>query len=537
MHNNILTSRENNKYLLVPAKPAPNGRLHLGHASGPYLRLDMLARHLRRKGNLAMVICGTDPYDSFIPLRAHQEKIGSENLAKINYNGIKQDLISLDIEMSAFIDPLDSRWQKKYFDHHSNLVKKLIYKGHTELVDEYLPYSLSQNKYVTGSWLLGNCPQCESPVAGYFCENCGAHLQPHAIISPKFRWNNEQLVNRIIKNLFFTIPDTEILLDQLKNTGVASEFLNIVKRHLKHQGLNVRLTECGNWGIPWLLQPQNETRILFGHGLLFAYCLLLGEIYSDMTGDMVNPFSKGSDVITVNGFGIDNTISHMVSLQSMAIFLNDYKPFDKFIINHFYNLQGKKFSTSTRHLIWVDDIITKTHTSSDFIRYYLALTNPTNSESNFDIDKFVPFLNDTFMIDLGSTLDNMIAAIKKHDAVKDIPNTISHLLTNLLLEQEQGFKFEIFDPRIIANTIDTWLKFSQTLMPVPFNTAYWWLKGLSFLAAPLMPKLAKELWYLTGHENPIVVSELLEKRNPRLNLNITKFKEIAVNQIKSLCNC
>jgi methionyl-tRNA synthetase len=49
-------------FFLMPIPPTPNGRLHLGHIAGPYLRMDMLGRYLRSQGHRVDVVSAVDGF-------------------------------------------------------------------------------------------------------------------------------------------------------------------------------------------------------------------------------------------------------------------------------------------------------------------------------------------------------------------------------------------------------------------------------------------------------------------------------------------
>ncbi len=54
------------RWLLIPMQPTPNGRLHLGHGAGPYLRADVIARAPRRDGDDVQIITGTDAHENWV---------------------------------------------------------------------------------------------------------------------------------------------------------------------------------------------------------------------------------------------------------------------------------------------------------------------------------------------------------------------------------------------------------------------------------------------------------------------------------------
>src|SRR5947209_5131772 len=62
--------RSKRDYLLIPGIPTPNGPFHLGHIAGPFLRMDALARYRRMRGDRAVVISGTDAFETHVLLKA-----------------------------------------------------------------------------------------------------------------------------------------------------------------------------------------------------------------------------------------------------------------------------------------------------------------------------------------------------------------------------------------------------------------------------------------------------------------------------------
>lgn len=480
------------KYLIVPAMPAPNGRLHLGHIAGPYLRLDILARHLRRRGDHASIVCATDPYDSYIPLRAEQAGIDPSALAQASCAGIVEDLQNMEIEVECFIDPLSEENREHYLSAHTELVNRLVRQGSVSSVYEKIPYSPTRDVFVSGSFLVGKCPKCGEGISGFFCEDCGAHFQPENVIDPISRWG-EVLEYRTQDNLFFDIKNPDGLMTQLERTATSESFIAIARHHIESDGARFRLTNHPGWGLPWVL--DQEKRTLFGHGLLFAAIRFVGEIYAKKTGLSANPFDRESDVITVNGFGIDNCVSHLVGIQSMAIADGISKPFDRFIINHFYTLEGKKFSTSMRWAIWVDDIAKKTRIPADAVRFFLSTTNPVESSTDFDCVAFLDFVNGPYT-DIRNYVSMAIEAIHAVP-VPATPATLLKALAEKLDAQELALQFSSFDPRAACLTIVQWASIFITARDS--GNLYWWVKGMALLACPVMPTLSREIWHALGH--------------------------------------
>ncbi|WP_428992044.1 class I tRNA ligase family protein [Bathymodiolus heckerae thiotrophic gill symbiont] len=52
--------------------PTPNGRFHIGHISGPYLKTDILARNLKFLGHDVKVMSGVDTYEAHVSLKGNR---------------------------------------------------------------------------------------------------------------------------------------------------------------------------------------------------------------------------------------------------------------------------------------------------------------------------------------------------------------------------------------------------------------------------------------------------------------------------------
>ena len=58
--------------LVTAAPPNPNGDLHLGHLSGPFLGADVLTRHLRQRGRRVLYVSYTDDLSPFVLRKAEE---------------------------------------------------------------------------------------------------------------------------------------------------------------------------------------------------------------------------------------------------------------------------------------------------------------------------------------------------------------------------------------------------------------------------------------------------------------------------------
>ena len=212
------------RHLLIPIMPTPNGRFHLGHIAGPYLKMDLLARHLRRRGDEARIITGTDSYESYVLRRAEEQDRDPAQVCGHYHQLIESDLAALDIELDAFISPLSGSWSASYREVHRNWVDRMTRAGAVAEVTERLPYSPASDRYVVGCWLSGRCPDCKAPVASYFCEDCGTSFRPQEVSEPRGTNAGESLHWREFTSLFLRLPEPAAILARLEQMAVPARF-------------------------------------------------------------------------------------------------------------------------------------------------------------------------------------------------------------------------------------------------------------------------------------------------------------------------
>ena len=61
------------KYIVTIAPPTPNGDLHLGHISGPFLAADVFARVRRVRKDEVILVCYSDDYQAYVARMAVQQ--------------------------------------------------------------------------------------------------------------------------------------------------------------------------------------------------------------------------------------------------------------------------------------------------------------------------------------------------------------------------------------------------------------------------------------------------------------------------------
>lgn len=380
-------------YLLAPSEPTPNGRLHLGHIAGPFLRLDMLSRFLRMRGDLPLIITGSDVYEPYMTFKAAAEGRSEERIAAEYHALIAEDLATMDIGVDRFINPCEEPWRRAFEEEVGACLRRLRRRGVVAERRERVPYSPSAARYVVGPWLAGRCPDCGSEVSSYFCERCGGHFRPENLLEPRGLGGVGPLEWREISSLFLRTAEPGPLRRRMAETRLQPRFREAVERFLAREGGVVRLSAPQEWGVALEGDGSGVPRALFPYAGIFMFARLMGAVHGEMSGTGVNAFDPGSGVTTVTSVGIDNVIPTMVCIVGTALRHGGTKPYDRVLVNDFYLLEGAKFSTSRGHVIWVADLARSPRIGTDAVRYFLAATRLEDKPESMEPEAFVEVNN------------------------------------------------------------------------------------------------------------------------------------------------
>ncbi len=505
-------------WLLISAKPAPNGELHFGHLAGPFLTQDIWYRFLTGLGADVCVMSGTDPIDSFIALKASTTNTKADALANDCYDAIVSNFKRFDFHYDCFVNLLDNDIQQAWLTELHKLHQAGTEQGY--ITEQLKPFPFVEEQGASGAAICGDCPDCSQPVSGYFCESCGAHFDPAEIRRPVAR-SDKTLHFRSTDDQFFTIRQPVALVENLMKASVRSSELDIVMRQIEQQRSDIRLTETSAWGI-----PASDDRVWFGHGWLYAYCRLIGEQYKSLKGSSLQPFDAGSTVKSMNIFGVDNTVSHMVNIQGMAMSLSGHQGFSHFLVNHFYLLDGKKFSTSAGHVITasiLDQVLSGydnelSQFSTDRIRLLLAATSPASKEMDLTPEAFEQIANQLFSDAIMQPVNQVLETLSRFAAARfttdstDTTTTVSidalsEEFDHLWREWEAAFDVQIFDPQQLVEILARHARVNSETLNDPESAARWLIEHC-LLLQPLCPILALSVWQMAGLPGSPVMHQL-----------------------------
>lgn len=486
-------------YLLVPAMPTPNGPLHLGHVSGPYLKMDVMARALRRAGHGVALVSASDSWEMHVLPRALREGRSAEEVCATYHAAIENCFDELNIRFDSFFNPLDA-------DHRdaAEAVYRDLYQGMPAdgplagitLRDERIPYSLPHRQPVLGSHIAGQCPHCGVPdLGGFYCEDCGFEISPGDILGYWSELPDDAPEWRNYTSAFIRIADVGGFAHQIRQRCRDEAFTRLALASLAFNGSATRLTHPAQWGVELKDARLSSGSVFFSYPGMYALSILCGEQAKPVLGLTENPFAKTSGVTLVKSFGFDNTAPYLLAATALGLTSPRWRAFDHYLTNHFATLEGAKFSTSGNHAIWANEARHRFGTASDTLRAYLCLMNPQYRRSDFSEAGFAPFKRswEQRLRDLVHAKDT--AAMEPGDHRE---------LVMLMNRQQRLLEPQSFDLGQAFATLEAFLAHAERRRPRGGGPG--WALGFATLAYPFLPGLAKTLVDRAGADTPLLAS-------------------------------
>src|SRR5258706_1715428 len=185
--------------LIFSTPPTPNGDLHLGHLSGPYLAGDIARRALPQRGRPSLHVTGRDDNQTYVANKAVASKTTCEQVCDVHADMIRSTLTKAHVPLNGFITPdRDGRYARFV----SRFVDRLHAAGH--IFAKTAPALVGEDgAYLHEAYVRGTCPHCGADSDGNACEACGRPNQCVDLINPVDKRTGGKVRVVQIERLFF----------------------------------------------------------------------------------------------------------------------------------------------------------------------------------------------------------------------------------------------------------------------------------------------------------------------------------------------
>lgn len=367
-------------YVVTAAPPNPNGDLHLGHLSGPFLGSDVLSRYLRQTGNRVYHVSYADEHSCYVPRKAAELETDPHETAYRFAQRMERSLASGNMLPDRFAHPKqDPRHVKVVHD----LFLKLWERGRLEVRTQPVYHCAACDLNLYEAEISGLCQACGATNGGMYCESCGWPQESDGLVNPTciFCGSTPEVVDE--RRIVLPMERyRKALTNYLDSVPLRPRPRAFVKELLANPLADAAFTRRGDYGVPVPLPEWEgyyiDTWFSGLCGYLFSLDTFQSSVQSGRTGREIWE-ADGTQVVHFLGF--DCLYSHAIFWPALCMAEENLVLPSHIISNEFYQLEGLKFSTSRGHAVWGSEFFQE-H-AADAVRFHLAATSPETEETSF----------------------------------------------------------------------------------------------------------------------------------------------------------
>ncbi|MBI01805.1 MAG: methionine--tRNA ligase [Chloroflexi bacterium] len=394
------------KILVAVAWPYVNGEPHLGHIAGMNVPADIFARFHRIIGNEVVMVSGSDMHGTPTTLKAADEGVSPEVIAT-RYHEIWSKALE---DMSFSYDLYTHTHTDRHREVTQELFTKLKKNGHLVEATQSMPFSETEQRFLSDRFVVGTCPHCASDSArGDQCDNCGRTLDPIDLINIRSSRDGSTPIFKDTTHQMLKLGDFQRALEEWvedKNDwrqNVRNQTLGILR-----EGLHDRaITRDIDWGVPVPLEGYESKRIYVWFEAVIGY-LSATRSWAEQQGtpDAWKKWWVEPDGESYYFQGKDNVSFHTIMLPSILLGSGKLNMPTDVVANEYLNLGGIDFSKSRGHAVWLPDFLTRYE--PDPLRYYLASIMPETSDSEFTWQGFHAANNNELVATFGNFVHRVL---------------------------------------------------------------------------------------------------------------------------------
>lgn len=530
--------------LVCVAWPYANADIHQGNVTGSYLPADIYARFHRLKGNLVLMVSGSDSHGTPVTVKAEEMGTPVQELFEYYHARFLEVFQKLGLAYDLFTHTDTENHHKVSQDIFLTLHEKgYLYKKVTQQM-----YSPTAERFLPDRYVEGKCPVCGYERArGDQCDNCNTLFESAAqLINPRSKIDESELELRDTEHFFIDLPKLASNgLDKWIQTDKdhwRPHVLNFTRNWILDEGLIGRaVTRDMDWGVAIPLEGYEGKVFYVWFEAVIGYLSAAVEwAKNNNTPEAWKKWWYEDDARTVYFIGKDNIPFHTIiwPAQLMGVerlYENDESktlnlPYDV-PANEFMNMEGRKISGSMNWGVWMIDALER-H-DPDPLRYYLTAVMPETRDSDWSWQGFVDRNNNELVANWGNLANRTLNMIKRYfkGEVPD-PGELTSRDSELLNAIDEGFTTvgALYDACKFRNALQETLRLSSLVNQYleemsPWSTAktdmqatarslYVTLQaisGLKTMFAPVLPFTSQQLHELLGEEGQIFGNQVVQE--------------------------
>jgi methionyl-tRNA synthetase len=396
---------------------------------------DVFSRYMRMAGHDVLMVSGTDEHGTPILIAADEAGVSPQELADSNHRVIAEDLAALGISYDLYT--------RTTTRNHTDVVQELFtgvhHNGYFVEQTTYGAISPSTGRTLPDRYIEGTCPICGYDKArGDQCDNCGNQLDPADLKNPRSRINGEKPEFVETQHFFLDLP---ALADALKQWLDEREATGLWRPNVIRFSQNIlddirprAMTRDIDWGIPvpldgWRDDPTKRLYVWFDAVIGYLSASIEWARRQAVEGgadpEAWREWWNDPEALSYYFMGKDNITFHSQIWPAELLAYSGkgdkggepgkYGELNlptEVVSSEFLTMEGKKFSSSQRVVIYVRDLLSRYQ--PDAFRYFVAAAGPENQDSDFTWAEFVRRTNDELVAGWGNLVNRTATMVAKN---------------------------------------------------------------------------------------------------------------------------
>ncbi len=499
----------NSRPLLVTCGlPYTNGPCHLGHLR-TYVPADFYVRFMRRKGEHAVFICGSDNHGTPIVVSAEAEGISPRGISERYHAHFDQTFRRMNVLFDHFGMTDDPATHTRT----THIVNRLIERGYVYPKVIQQAYCPQCKKFLPDRYLEGICPHCSKPARGDECDQgCGKHLEPGEILQPTCRICGTSAEFREQEHFFFRLSAFQDylkgFLDGLKGTDNA---INYARGWVNEDLRDWCITRTLDWGVRF---PGHDDLVVYVWVDAPIGYIGFTEEWAEKAGTDWKAYWCGEETRVTHFIGQDITYHHCVFWPAMLKAAGYGTPY-AVVASGMVKIDDHKFSKSRGYVVWTNEDYLDQGLPADYLRYYLLTYTSHTKEMNFSWKLYLERINSEVVNTLGNFVYRSLHLSQKQfggvpDALvePEVRERIREAIT-VVTALVEGYDFKGAVDAILGlaaygnnyiQTREPWklAKTDVAGMAQVMRNCLQIAKALALLIEPVMPDRARLLWEQLG---------------------------------------
>ncbi|MBL39819.1 MAG: methionine--tRNA ligase [Chloroflexi bacterium] len=392
--------------LVCVAWPYVNGPPHLGHIAGMSIPADIFARYNRLIGNNVAMVSGSDMHGTPVTLLANDLGVSPEEISSKYHDIWSRSLRDMNFQYDLYTNT--------HTDNHMEIVKNifsdLLAKELLEIREQLMPYSITENIFLSDRLVEGECPAGDNERArGDQCEVCGRTLDPTDLKNIRSKRDGSIPEFRKTSHYFLKLSEMESKIKEWIDSkeewrhNVKNQSLSFIKEGLKDRAITRDLS----WGIDIPVKGWDKKKIYVWFEAVLGYLTATVELFSKTDNpEEWKEFWENEESESYYFQGKDNIPFHTIILPAILLGIGGKNLPTDVVANEYLNFSGREFSKSSNWAVWLPDFLEKY--SSDSLRYYLTSIMPETSDSDFTWEGYVASNNNELVATLGNFIHRVL---------------------------------------------------------------------------------------------------------------------------------